>query len=517
MQSEQPLQRNDPLSNVPSSVNWERRSSYTSSSSGKSSAGRPDHFVDSQLTDDFQDSLTHLPYGRLEDHFENNDVEVATAEDDSSTAADNATNQQVLQQPTQETVMDDLTLPPEWSGCPPDVVMNCCRAMSAEVKASGMKEFYKSYSSWDKMTREQKNKSISWFRMLPIAIQGLLSCFLSVSNFFICILMFFLLTFIPLEKIFQKAKDEAARLNKVTTSRDGQTTKDDIARLLHLFKEPGAQRHWCNLYRVLNRRELDARKSGGDYGEAANPLSHLAELFNDYDSFQPQNNMVTYITVTPGTKPVKKFPWEPSASEWAYLATLCHELEPTNMARKHIIRDAGWIKSCWAEVRKFLHAMFLSYNVSGQHDPNKDEWGTEIENRRWARQINTKTPGSNASIKWQPAMVYAISLLDISDLESIGRKMPNGTGIDASVDGAAKAERHKKRKRNRHAEKKTSSLALAIREGAATDAKIRMLKVCNSLFSFLNFHFFTNGLLIVVLHEDAPRVWQFRAKDQSSN
>jgi hypothetical protein len=41
-------------------------------------------------------------------------------------------------------------------------------------------------------------------------------------------------------------------------------------------------------------------------------------------------------------------------------------------------------------------------------------------------------------------MVYVISLLDISDLESIGQKMPNGTGIDASVDGAAKAERHKK-------------------------------------------------------------------------
>ncbi len=56
--------------------------------------------------------------------------------------------------------------------------------------------------------------------------------------------MFFCFFVIPLEKIFQKAKDEAARLNKVTTSRDGQTTKDDIARLLNLFKEPGAQRHW---------------------------------------------------------------------------------------------------------------------------------------------------------------------------------------------------------------------------------------------------------------------------------
>jgi hypothetical protein len=113
-----------------------------------------------------------------------------------------------------------------------------------------------------------------------------------------------LLSFIPSDKIFQKAKDEAACLNKVFTSRDGQTMKDDMTWLLHLFKEPGAQRHQCNLYRVLNRSELDATKSGGDYREAANPLSNLAEMFNNYNTFQPQNNMVTYITVTPGSKPV---------------------------------------------------------------------------------------------------------------------------------------------------------------------------------------------------------------------
>jgi hypothetical protein len=76
--------------------------------------------------------------------------------------------------------------------------------------------------------------------------------------------------------------------------------------------------------------------------------------------------MVTYITVTPGSKHVKKFPWEPRASEWAYLAMLCHELKPTRMSRRHIIRDTGWIKSCWMDVRKYLHAMFTSYNISGQ-------------------------------------------------------------------------------------------------------------------------------------------------------
>jgi Fic family protein len=60
-------------------------------------------------------------------------------------------------------------------------------------------------------------------------------------------------------------------------------TKDDIARLLHLFKEPFAQRHWTNLHGILTRTELDARKTQGAYAEAANPLSYLAEIFNNYD------------------------------------------------------------------------------------------------------------------------------------------------------------------------------------------------------------------------------------------
>jgi hypothetical protein len=37
-----------------------------------------------------------------------------------------------------------------------------------------------------------------------------------------------------------------------------QTTKDGIARLIHLFKFPGAQVHWSNHYGVLNCAQLDA-------------------------------------------------------------------------------------------------------------------------------------------------------------------------------------------------------------------------------------------------------------------
>jgi hypothetical protein len=103
------------------------------------------------------------------------------------------------------------------------------------------------------------------------------------------------------------------------SQRDKNTTKDDIARLLHLFKEPVAQCHWSNLYGILSRNELDARKSTGEQSEAARPLSCLAEIFNDYSSFTPQNVMIQYVS-RGNERPAKKQPYEPNSSEWATLA-----------------------------------------------------------------------------------------------------------------------------------------------------------------------------------------------------
>ena len=142
-----------------------------------------------------------------------------------------------------------------------------------------------------------------------------------------------------------------------------QTSKDDIVRLLHLFKEPRAQRHWTNLYSVLSRPELDARKSGREYSESANPLEFLAEIFNDYNSFQPQNLMVQYVSQSPNSRPIKKFPYVASSSEWAYLSTFTHELDPTNLSRRNILRGADWIKTTWGEVRKYLHQV-LYYSLA---------------------------------------------------------------------------------------------------------------------------------------------------------
>ncbi len=144
-------------------------------------------------------------------------------------------------------------------------------------------------------------------------------------------------SFALLVNVVNLAKADSEQVQQKESQRDKNTSKDDIARLLHLFKEPVAQRHWTNLYGILSRNQLDARKSSGEQSEAARPLSFLAELFNDYRGFHPQNVMVQYVSTGPNGRPVKKQPFQPSSSDWATLANHCHDIEPTNYARKHII------------------------------------------------------------------------------------------------------------------------------------------------------------------------------------
>jgi trimethylamine:corrinoid methyltransferase-like protein len=100
-------------------------------------------------------------------------------------------------------------------------------------------------------------------------------------------------------------EDEANETEKEATV-NTQNMKDDIARLLHLFKEPVAQVHWSNLYGVLNCAELDARRTDGPLSDAANALSCLVEIFNDYESFYPQNLMVEYVNAGRNQRPIKR-------------------------------------------------------------------------------------------------------------------------------------------------------------------------------------------------------------------
>ncbi len=127
----------------------------------------------------------------------------------------------------------------------------------------------------------------------------------------------------------------------------------------------------------MTRAKLDARKAQGACAEAANPLSHLAERFNDYDEFTPQNVMVEYFSPGVDEIPMKKNPYQASSPDWAYLATFTNDLEPTNLTRRIILCGKDWIKFTWTDCCKYLHQMFVNYNHSGQHNDDMDEWGSE--------------------------------------------------------------------------------------------------------------------------------------------
>jgi hypothetical protein len=58
-----------------------------------------------------------------------------------------------------------------------------------------------------------------------------------------------------------------------------------------------------------------------------------------------------------------------------------------------------------------------------------------------------KPSNSGSIIRFMSTMIYCIGVLDLCDLESIGQKMPKGTGVDATVENGAMVPTHKKKKR----------------------------------------------------------------------
>lgn len=73
----------------------------------------------------------------------------------------------------------------EWEGSQPDAVMKRLKSITKDkLESIGRREFYKSYMSWERMTVEQRNKTVSYFRSLPVELQGL--CFLWFTFYFAC-------------------------------------------------------------------------------------------------------------------------------------------------------------------------------------------------------------------------------------------------------------------------------------------------------------------------------------------
>jgi hypothetical protein len=166
--------------------------------------------------------------------------------------------------------------PPEWEDIPPDIIMATVKKLKPELlEGKGLRPFYKSYNSWEKMTAEQHDKAISWFRRLPANITRFVPLFLFYFSFANLILIP-LIPFLTAVAVLHQSRVDATNVANEVTTASGNNTKDDIACLIHLYKYPGAQMHWTNYYGVLSRAQLDARRSTGVQADAANALCCLA-------------------------------------------------------------------------------------------------------------------------------------------------------------------------------------------------------------------------------------------------
>jgi hypothetical protein len=83
--------------------------------------------------------------------------------------------------------------PHDWEDASPDVVMAKLKQIKAEVyEKVGLKPFYKSYNTWEKMMLDQRKKAYAWYRRLTPDVRGIVFC----DKLNICFYFFSFLTFV---------------------------------------------------------------------------------------------------------------------------------------------------------------------------------------------------------------------------------------------------------------------------------------------------------------------------------
>jgi hypothetical protein len=76
-------------------------------------------------------------------------------------------------------------------------------------------------------------------------------------------------------------------------------------------------------------------------------------------------------------------------------------------------------------------------------------------------------------------MIYSIAVLELADFEGIGRKMPKGKGVDATVNNGARACGHvmKRRKVGQAKNEDSHAIIKMLREGDKKDQQLVALRI----------------------------------------
>ena len=77
-------------------------------------------------------------------------------------------------------------------------------------------------------------------------------------------------------------------------------------------------------------------------------------------------------------------------------------------------------------------------------------------------------------------MIYSIAVLDLADFEGIGRKMPKGTGVDATINNGAQSSRHRTKRHkttNRNKADSPGSIIAMLKDGDKKDQQLVALRI----------------------------------------
>jgi hypothetical protein len=263
------------------------------------------------------------------------------------------------------------TIDEPFDGINPSDVLPLLLSLPATDCLNG-KIFWKSYKKWESLTPEQKNKCAQfWKHSISSHVRNRLSAAARIV-------------------IVGEAAEEIAR--------QAITSKDDLARLLHLRIDPSAAADWTAALREKSRPQLDVSNSA-DQAADADPYNRLAVKFNDYDNQVYQNACIlpgrftaagTFVSV-PGIQAI---------------ADYCHDFNPSNSDRP--IRNGHWIRSKYKDLKGKISICFNNYHTSGNQAAENvyDEW------------IKFST-AFNLDI-----MHYARAIFTDTEMDHIGRALP---------------------------------------------------------------------------------------------
>lgn len=220
-----------------------------------------------------------------------------------------------------------------WPQEDPDLTLRVLNSLKNDALPNN-RPFYKSYTKWASLTRDQKNKATAYFNSLRTPVK--IAVRTQVEN-------------------LANAEVAASRQQSMITS------ANDRARFMHAMVDPLNQVALTDAMTPLDRPALDAVEN------RRAPWDIFADNFNDYELCQYQNATIQHENGLP-VNPYAALPGLETMADYTYT------INPQDDSRPK--RDGAWCEKMWKEIRGNATRINENYRKSGNQDAENEftEW-----------------------------------------------------------------------------------------------------------------------------------------------